>query len=56
MTARVWQLQPANLSGEAQHRLRREPTDIIPDFCVRYFPAAPDDCPDTLAKLFPEGD
>ncbi len=53
----LWSVLPLDeMLGEAQRRLRREPTAIIPDFCVRYFQDAPDDCPDTLTKLFPEGD
>ena len=56
-TARVWAIIPSkDLLSEAQRRLRYEPTDIIPDFCARYFQDAPDECPDTLAKLFPEAD
>ena len=55
-TVRIWAVAavPLEMITEAQRRLQREPTAIIPDFCSRYYQDAPDDCPDTLAKLFPE--
>ena len=55
-TVRIWAVAavPLEMIAEAQRRLQREPTAIIPDFCSRYYQDAPDDCPDTLAKLFPE--